>query len=77
MKSTTKVQAKYTRKNLARRRKKNKKIMKTKNIRKDKRSCPKAKSVEEKILKLHHRPLAVLETSIISFSLIHIIEINW
>jgi hypothetical protein len=51
--------------------------MKTKNIRKDKRSCPKAKSVEEKILKLHHRPLAVLETSIISFSLIHIIEINW
>jgi hypothetical protein len=39
--------------------KEKKKIMKTKQIRKDKRNCPKVKSIEEQRLKIHHRPLAV------------------
>jgi hypothetical protein len=42
--------------------------MKTKQIRKDKCSYPKVKSVEEKRFRLHHCLLAVFETSIISFT---------
>jgi hypothetical protein len=65
-----KAQPKYTgsiqKKHLARRTKKNK-IMKAKQIRLDKRSCPKVKRIEEERLKLHHCRLVVLKTSIISF----------
>jgi hypothetical protein len=49
-----------TRRKKEKKKKKERKIMKTKHIRKDKSSCPKVKSIEEK-------RLAILKTSIIFF----------
>lgn len=57
----------YTRKHLARRRKKNKEILKIKHKRGFKNHCPKKKNIEEKRYKHLQLLLAVLKTPIIYF----------